>query len=34
MTKRPGTTSDNSFIFEKINENYKRKEKKNPDGGF
>ena len=34
MTKRPGATSDNGFISKKINENQKRKEKKNPVGGF
>jgi hypothetical protein len=28
MTKRPGATSDNGFIFKKINENQNRKEKK------
>ena len=31
MTKRPGATSDNDFIFKKINENIK--EKKNPMDG-
>jgi hypothetical protein len=34
MVKRPGATSDNGFIFKKINENEKRKEKKNPVGRF
>ena len=28
MTKRPGATSDNGFIFKKINENENIKEKK------
>ena len=28
MTKKPSATSDNGFVFEKINENQKRKEKR------
>ena len=32
MVKRIGATSDNGFIFKKINENIK--EKKYPVGGF
>ena len=32
MTKRPGATSDNGFIFEKKKEN--KNIKKNPVGGF
>ena len=36
MTKRRGATSDNGFIFKKINENQnkKKKEKKDPVSGF
>ena len=34
MTKRPGTTSDSGVIFKKMNENKKRKEKKNTCGRF
>jgi hypothetical protein len=32
--KRPGATSDNGFIFLKMNKNENIKEKKNPVGGF
>ena len=32
MTKRPGATSDNGFIFKTINQ--KRKDRKKPVGGF
>jgi hypothetical protein len=34
MTKRPGATSDNGFIFKKINVNENIKEKKFTVGGF
>ena len=34
MTKRRGTTSDNGFIFKKINENENIKEKKRSCGRF
>jgi hypothetical protein len=34
MTKRSGTTSDNGFIFKKINENESIKEKKRSCGRF
>ena len=34
MTKRPGATSDNGFIFNKINENYNIKERIRTCGWF
>ena len=35
MTKIPGATSDNGFIFKRLNRNQNIiKEKKNPVGGF
>ena len=34
MSKRPGATFDDGFIFKKINENENIKEKKNPVGDF
>ena len=32
--KRPGTTSDNGFIFKKVNKNKKSREKKKSCGRF
>ena len=34
MIKRRGATSDNGFMLKKLNENQKRKEKKNPTSQF